>query len=214
MDEIMKFIDDELKVFSELYYGAPILDQLIELKKNLDLWLLKREQQIKDYYWTRNKEEKLTINYTYKSFKLRLVFTRNADIQITLDHFYSHTSRIDDKKIKNIIYADPGYVYFIESEFGWKIGKTRDIVKRNNIFTVKLPFKFMIRYIIKTHDISKLEIQLHQIFKDKNINGEWYSITANDIRNCVANIPDLKLRTFQSKNKADFKRDYLETINQ
>lgn len=212
MEEIMNFINEEFETFSKSYYGAPILDELIEVKKNIEVWLLKREQQIKDYYWTRYKEDKLTISYSYKSFKLRIVFSPNADIQITLDHNYSHTSKIEDKKIKNSIYADPGYVYFIESEFGWKIGKTRDIVKRNNIFAVKLPFKFVIRYIIKAHNISRLEVELHNIFNCKRINGEWFLITADEIRKCIDTMPGLKLRTFQSKNKADFERIYLDNI--
>lgn len=211
MDEIVRLIDDELNEFAKLYYGAPICDELIEFKKNISIWLLKKEQCIKDYYWTRDREEKLTLTYTYKSFKLRVTFYSNADIQLTLDHGYSHSTKIDDKKIKKLIYSDPGYVYFIESEFGWKIGKTRDIIQRNRVFAVKLPFEYAIRYIIKTHDLSKTERLFHDIFKNKNINGEWFLVTAEDIRVECEKL-GLKPKVYHSKRRPVFERKYLEKM--
>jgi len=214
MKTIKYYVNKEFEEFAKLYENAPIIDEVIEIKKLLDLWFLKKEQQIKDYYWSRKKDDKLSLVYSYKSFKIRLTFMNNGEFQIMLSHSYIHTNKILDKDIKNQYFADPGYVYFIESKFGWKIGKTRDLDKRHKTFDVKLPFKFALRYFIKSHDITKLEILFHNYFKNKHLNGEWYLITSDDINNCVQKYPDLKLRHYYNDKKISIEQWYLIDIKE
>jgi hypothetical protein len=213
MKEVMDYVNEEFNIFAERYYGSPMIDELIEMKANFSTWYLRKEQQIKDYYWTRHKDQKMSLLYSFKSIKLRITFIDNGEIQMTLDHSYSHTSNIIDKNIKDYYYADPGYVYFIESKFGWKIGKTRDLNNRRKTFEVKLPFKFKLRYFIKSHDITKLEIFFHDLFKSKHVNGEWYLITAENIRDCVKQHPDLNLRIYSHDKDIKIDKNYLDEID-
>lgn len=212
MKTIKDYVNKEFEEFAKLYENAPIIDDIIEMKKQIEIWYLKKEQSIKDYYWTRNKEDKLSLFYTYKSFKLRITFLDNGEFQIILDHSYTHTNKVLDKDIKNQYFADPGYVYFMESKFGWKIGKTRDLDKRRKTFEVKLPFKFAIRYVVKTHEMSKLEILFHDLFKNKHINGEWYLITSDDIIECLKNYPELRLKHYNNDKKIVIEQWYLVDI--
>jgi len=210
----MNYLDEEINEFAKLYYGSPIIDDLIEMKFNLNTWYLSKEQQIKEYYWTRQKDDKLSLIYTYKTFKIRITFLNNGELTISFDHSYSHISNIADKSIKDYYYADPGYVYFIESKFGWKIGKTRDLDNRHKTFDVKLPFKFALRHFIKSHDITKLEIYFHELFKHRRINGEWFLITGDEIRKAVSDRGDLRIRTYSKDRKIIIEQQYLVELNE
>lgn len=210
MEEILKHFNYEIGEFIKPYYGSPIIDEIIDIKLNIKDWLISRKQLINDYYWTRKKEDKLSIVYSYKSFKVRFTFLPNCEFHISIEHSNLRTTHFEDKDVRDSFYADPGYVYFIESEFGWKIGKTRDIDKRKNIFEVKLPFKFSMRYFIKCHDITKMEIYFHDYFKNKHINGEWYLITIQDIIKCVQDTGH-RLRKYDKK-QVEYERKYLSKI--
>jgi hypothetical protein len=216
MKEVMDYVNEEFNLFAERYCGSPMIDELIEMKANFNIWYSCKEQQIKDYYWTRHKDKKLSLLYNFKSIKLRITFIDNGELQISLDHSYSHLSNIADKHIKEYYFADPGYVYFIESKFGWKIGKTRDLNNRRKTFAVKLPFKFKLKYYIKSHDISKLEIFFHEYFKSRHVNGEWYLIKAEDIRDCIRNHPDLNLnlRMYHWDKDIKIEQNYLSEIDE
>jgi len=215
MEEILNHFNYELAEFIKPYYGSPIIDEIIELKLNIGSWLLSRKQQINDYYWTRNKENKLSIMYSYKSFKVRFIFLPNCEFHVYIEHSRSRTVKIEDKNVRDSFYADPGYVYFIESKFGWKIGKTRNLDNRKKTFDVKLPFKFALRRFVKSHNITKLEIEFHDYFKNKKLNGEWYLVTEDDICNCI-NIthPELKLRYYNPDKKISIEQWYLTDIRE
>lgn len=73
-----------------------------------------------------------------------------------------------------------GYVYIIKSEYGYKVGQTKNISTRINHFGVKLPFKFHLYAFVKTKQHVKLETELHDLLKHKRINGEWFELTESD----------------------------------
>lgn len=76
----------------------------------------------------------------------------------------------------------PGYVYVIKSPTGaYKIGRTIDPDNRLKTFSVKLPFEVEYLYVIPTCDPRGLEGELHNKFKDKRINGEWFSLDDDDL---------------------------------
>lgn len=81
-----------------------------------------------------------------------------------------------------------GYVYIVK-EFHtntYKIGKTKNLTKRLNIFDVKLPFRWELINSIKFEDYSYGETLLHRFFSDKRIdNTEWYDLSEDDLRMIV-----------------------------
>lgn len=86
----------------------------------------------------------------------------------------------------------PGYVYLIQSPSGYyKIGKTINPTNRMKTFTVKLPFEVEYLALIPTQDRHSLERELHKLFDNKRVNGEWFQLDAND----VAHIKNLAVQS-------------------
>lgn len=77
----------------------------------------------------------------------------------------------------------PGYVYFVQEYMtgSFKIGKTKHIDRRMNVFNVKLPFENKLIFLIKSADHHQTEIAFHQHFSVKRLEGEWFSLTREDL---------------------------------
>ncbi|HSJ37679.1 MAG TPA: GIY-YIG nuclease family protein [Planococcus sp. (in: firmicutes)] len=77
----------------------------------------------------------------------------------------------------------PGYVYFVQEYMNgsFKIGKTKNIEKRMNIFGVKLPFENKLIYLIKTGNHHQTEVAFHKHFSDKRLEGEWFALNKEDL---------------------------------
>lgn len=77
----------------------------------------------------------------------------------------------------------PGYVYFVQEYMtgSFKIGKTKQIDRRMNVFNVKLPFENQLIFLIKTADHHQTELAFHRYFSDKRLEGEWFSLTRDDL---------------------------------
>jgi len=212
MKELKLYIGDEIETFREKFNGSKIAIEILESLPSFDTWLDCKRQQIMDYYKTIHKDDKLSIVFCKQSFKIRLTFLNDGRLSLNLEYIHSQNAVIKEKRVMQEYKSDPGYVYFIESEFGWKIGKTRDLRRRKNIFEVKLPFKFAIRYCIKTPIMNDLEKYFHEYFKDKNINGEWFLITNDDIKNCVLITPEHKLQSYHQESSHFIDKKYLQLI--
>lgn len=77
--------------------------------------------------------------------------------------------------------AIPGYVYLIQSDYGFKIGKTVNIKTRTQLFSVKLPFPIKVLHYAWFEDYSYAERMLHLKFADQRLEGEWFSLNTEDI---------------------------------
>ena len=78
-----------------------------------------------------------------------------------------------------------GYIYVIEdTDFSkyFKIGRTTDPSRRLNDFKVILPFETDVVAIIETEDAPTLEWQLHLRFAEQRRKGEWFSLSASQVR--------------------------------
>jgi hypothetical protein len=75
----------------------------------------------------------------------------------------------------------PGYVYLIESEYGYKIGKTVNIKSRTKLFEVKLPFPIKLINYSWFDNYSRAESDLHKKFAHKRLEGEWFALDSADI---------------------------------
>ncbi|MGD7044956.1 GIY-YIG nuclease family protein [Jeotgalibacillus proteolyticus] len=77
----------------------------------------------------------------------------------------------------------PGYVYFVQEYMNgtFKIGKTKYVDKRMNLFSVKLPFENKLIHLVKTGDHHKTEKAFHHHFSEKRVEGEWFSLSKEDV---------------------------------
>lgn len=87
-----------------------------------------------------------------------------------------------------------GYVYIIECEGHYKIGKTLTYTTRFYEYT-KLFTEPKIILCELVRDYDKVETELHDIFLEKHTRGEWYDLDERDLK--IA-------KRFINNNKADF----------
>lgn len=75
-----------------------------------------------------------------------------------------------------------GYVYLIKSEYGYKIGKTKNLKQRTQLFGVKLPFPIEIAGYGWFEDYSSAETEYHRRYAHKRLEGEWFKLSESDVR--------------------------------
>lgn len=78
--------------------------------------------------------------------------------------------------------VDVGEVYLFKSGRYYKIGKTNDTVRRGAELRIQLPEKMDLIHSIKTDDPSGVEAYWHRRFEAKRMNGEWFDLSAADIK--------------------------------
>ena len=74
-----------------------------------------------------------------------------------------------------------GYVYLIKSGEYHKIGLTRRD-PRTRLKEITTPEGVSLIYVIETNDPEGLEQFLHNEFKDKRSNREWFKLNEEDIQ--------------------------------
>lgn len=78
--------------------------------------------------------------------------------------------------------SDPGFVYIAEGDQCFKIGKTKFLRQRFDTFNVKLPFSVKPILLIKCQEMSSIERQLHCLFAELRLRGEWFDLQPVDIQ--------------------------------
>ena len=73
------------------------------------------------------------------------------------------------------------YLLKVEDEEQYKIGVTKNLSKRLDQISPKMPFELEVKHKIKSDDIYGLENKLHDKFDDKRIKGEWFELDKKDV---------------------------------
>lgn len=69
-----------------------------------------------------------------------------------------------------------GWVYILQAGPFYKIGKTKNVDRRIEQLATLPPFDIEIVHTIKTKDMGRLELELHERFADKRKHGEWFEL--------------------------------------
>lgn len=118
----------------------------------------------------------------------------DAIYNVYSDNFPSEIRTLMNALFRKYKYQNhSGFVYLIR-KIGtdiYKIGKTKNVDRRMGDFGVQLPFQTeeIFRFFSVNHD--KTEKLIHQHFKEKCVNGEWFQLNVQDIE-------DIKTCTFPS----------------
>lgn len=87
--------------------------------------------------------------------------------------------RASNKKNK----AVKGVVYLLRSGGYYKIGKTKNLPARIDTLAVgvRVPFDIQLVHSFKSNDYSSAEAGLHRTFESKRTEGEWFTLSPEDI---------------------------------
>lgn len=73
------------------------------------------------------------------------------------------------------------YVYIVKSGIHYKIGRTGNIKERLSALKTTSPQSIELIHTIATHQSGKLEKELHEKFKLKQMNREWFALDETDL---------------------------------
>lgn len=127
--------------------------------------------------------------YSKEELELLKQALENSE-KLTNDFIESHNAerynKFHNTKVKPIKekLKKEGYVYVIKKndENIVKIGMSKNYDERTKQITTKLYFEVETIKVFKTDDMESLEKHLHELYKDKRLNGEWFKLTDSDIK--------------------------------
>jgi hypothetical protein len=75
----------------------------------------------------------------------------------------------------------PKWVYTIEVMGFYKIGHTADVRGRLNALSAAMPFEPRLMHAFESNRYWAAEKELHEMFQDKHVKGEWYALDEVDL---------------------------------
>jgi hypothetical protein len=93
-------------------------------------------------------------------------------------------SRVEKPDSSNSDSGNIGYVYLIRhgTRSEYKIGRTNKPIRREGELRLELPEKVQPVHYIETDDPAGIENYWHSRFANKRKEGEWFSLSAEDVR--------------------------------
>lgn len=86
-----------------------------------------------------------------------------------------------DNRVKTQVLSQMGFVHLMKFQQLYKIRRSNATGRRKRELAIQLPDKTKMVHTIKTDDPVEIERFLHQRFKNKRGNGEWFKLDHTDV---------------------------------
>ena len=103
------------------------------------------------------------------------------DIIAICEQVVETTEQLKDNAVSRL-HQSLGEVYLCRSGRYYKIGKTKDTVRRGSEISPQLPEKLEMIHVIKTDDPNGIEAYWHNRFQSKRKQGEWFDLNSEDVK--------------------------------
>ncbi|MBK7360947.1 MAG: GIY-YIG nuclease family protein [Micavibrio sp.] len=173
-------------------YGQDILiEKLITFIRTLGHFPMKvefkresaRNEHFPDYAtFAKNLGKKKSMIEAVKNFCRQTPDEYQDILEICEPLITGHTTSVEEDVEDFRDQEDFGFVYLMKSGKNYKIGCTKALDRRQYEIGIQLPEKIEPIHSIRTDDPSGIETYWHNRFKDKHLNGEWFNLTALDVR--------------------------------
>jgi Meiotically up-regulated gene 113 len=131
-------------------------------------------------------------NQDQRLFELLMDLHREAQHLLEAQLRKNEQERIEDeltRETKVVLRPNrPGYVYLVQADRYFKIGRSKQPNVRFGQIGLQLPFPFEVLHVIPVNDMHIAEKQLHTKYAHQHLNGEWFELSQNE----VAEIMSLK----------------------
>ncbi|MFC7420998.1 GIY-YIG nuclease family protein [Iodobacter arcticus] len=107
------------------------------------------------------------------------------------NHAYSDLAEILEKATnknpistphESITYRKDAYVYLLQFGQEYKIGSSNNVERRFREIKTQMPYEGKIIHTITTGDPAGIETYWHNYFKEQRLKGEWFKLSASDIK--------------------------------
>lgn len=140
---------------------------------------------ISDLYGCDGEELHLYITQLINSNHL---YSKNEFLYVT-NHFPDTSTKTIPPPTSQEINYEKGSIYLVQAlipDGYYKIGKSKNPVDRIEKLGVILPFPLKPIHQFKTDNMQRGEAVLHNRYADKRVNGEWFQLTEQDVKDICA----------------------------
>lgn len=134
------------------------------------------------YLISKDKSDDLVLIAKSSRFVVTFIVKKSGNSSLSLELRTEVSSLIQNSQLESFITSEHGYVYFVCSEYGYKIGCAKDYKSRVKSLGTIMPFDYDVTHVIECVNYQELERILHKAFESKRIKGEWFKIDNDDMK--------------------------------
>jgi hypothetical protein len=171
-------------VYQQAYSTDEIVRSLVLLTRELERFPVHGELRLKARKDPNFPSHGVFARLGTKQERLRMVLeycTRNQGFE-DVAGICQPLVDVESKPVVHVTEPRMGFVYVARMGKHYKIGHTWSVGRREYDLAIQMPEKLTLGHSIRTDDPAGIEAYWHKRFAERHTNGEWFALTADDVR--------------------------------